>query len=59
LTVDSGWLSALVSAVERHDAAAVASKILDWTGETIESATRADSTKTFLQTSKTSTAVGH
>jgi GT2 family glycosyltransferase len=36
--VDSGWLSALVSAAERHDAAAVASKILDWTGEAIESA---------------------
>ena len=30
------WLGALVSAAERHKAVAVASKILDWTGETID-----------------------
>ncbi len=30
------WLAELVSAAERHRAAAVASKILSWTGETID-----------------------
>jgi GT2 family glycosyltransferase len=30
------WLSQLVSAAQRHDAAAVASKILSWTGDTID-----------------------
>jgi GT2 family glycosyltransferase len=34
--VDSRWLSELVSAADRHHASAVASKILDWTGKTIE-----------------------
>jgi GT2 family glycosyltransferase len=36
--VDAGWLAALVSAAHRHDAVAVASTILDWSGETVESA---------------------
>jgi GT2 family glycosyltransferase len=30
------WIAELVSAAERHDAAAVASKILSWSGETID-----------------------
>jgi GT2 family glycosyltransferase len=30
------WIGELVSAAERHNAAAVASKILNWTGETID-----------------------
>jgi GT2 family glycosyltransferase len=34
--VDREWLGALVSAAERHHAVAVASKILDWSGETID-----------------------
>ncbi len=34
--VDPHWLAELVSAADRHRAAAVASKILDWTGETID-----------------------
>jgi GT2 family glycosyltransferase len=34
--VDPRWLVELVSTADRHHAAAVASKILDWTGETIE-----------------------
>ena len=34
--VAADWLSELVSAAERHRAAAVASKILSWTGETID-----------------------
>ena len=34
--VDPRWLAELVSAADRHHAAAVASKILDWTGETID-----------------------
>jgi GT2 family glycosyltransferase len=34
--VDPHWLTELVSAADRHNAVAVASKILDWTGETID-----------------------
>ena len=34
--VDAHWLAELVSAARRHDAAAVASKILDWNGDTID-----------------------
>jgi GT2 family glycosyltransferase len=34
--VDRQWLGALVSAAERHKAVAVASKILDWEGKTID-----------------------
>jgi len=34
--VDPRWLEALVSAAQRHRAVAVASKILDWNGETID-----------------------
>jgi GT2 family glycosyltransferase len=34
--VDPSWLSELVSAAERHDAVAVASKIVDWEGKTVE-----------------------
>ncbi len=34
--VDERWLTELVSAAERHGAAAVASKIVDWTGERID-----------------------
>ncbi len=34
--VAPGWLTELVSAASRHDAAAIASKILSWTGDTID-----------------------
>ena len=34
--VDAGWLTELVSAAERHGAASVASKMLDWTGQTVD-----------------------
>jgi GT2 family glycosyltransferase len=34
--VEPDWLSQLVSAAQRHDAVAVASKILSWNGETID-----------------------
>jgi len=34
--VDSQWLAELVAAAGRHDAVAVASKILDWHGETTD-----------------------
>jgi GT2 family glycosyltransferase len=34
--VDRRWLAELVSAAQRHDAVAVASKILHWNGETID-----------------------
>jgi GT2 family glycosyltransferase len=34
--VDPRWLTELVSAAHRHGAAAVASKILSWTGDTID-----------------------
>ena len=36
--VEPAWLAELVSAAERHQAVAVASTILDWAGETIDSA---------------------
>ena len=34
--VDAQWLAELVSAARRHDAVAVAAKILDWNGDTID-----------------------
>jgi GT2 family glycosyltransferase len=34
--VDSQWLAELVSASQRHDAAAIASRILDWTGRKVD-----------------------
>jgi GT2 family glycosyltransferase len=34
--VDEGWLAELVAAADRHQAAAVASRILSWSGETID-----------------------
>ena len=34
--VDPSWLTELVSAAERNHAVAVASKVLDWSGETVE-----------------------
>jgi GT2 family glycosyltransferase len=36
--VDSRWLRELISAADRHQASAVASEILDWTGTHIDSA---------------------